>query len=619
MATEYGRKSGSYSTAVIGRWELVRQDIAGNYSVIRSHLYFYYGGSTSVGSSSSSFGTMGVTLYSGSYKFYPGETHLGYTDFTVYHNADGTFPATNIGFWAQSYHISSGEVWGTIGYRAVPDIPRQANVTGYNDFNDEQNPTITYNNPGGFRINARLEFAGTNIKRDNISNTGSYTFNLTDAERKLLRQKCTGSSMTVRGVIATCIGGTTENYWSFWDRTMTIVNGNPTFDNFNFADSNTKTVALTGNNTSIVKGYSNVKVTIPTSMKATAKKESSLSKYRISIGTAIPVDITYSSDKDVNGTVNNADSSTINVYAIDSRNNSKLVSKQATNFISYSDVEKGNIDVVRTNGVSEDVTLKINGTFNKVNFGKITNSIKSAQYRYRIKGTDTWSSYNNLTLTIKDNNFSYDGLIKGDTESLGFDVGNSYDIEVLVKDELSEVTFTDTLGSGIPNIALSKNGVGIMGKYDDNVGGKLQVAGENIQKKKVATAYLSSEVSNIKNNWIPFNSIISNTDKLTLLNNGIRIGKGISKVIVSGNIFLKASSNNSYLWTATKKVSSSGSYDIGVAIDNFNTYFASTCHSPHVVDVVEGDVIKILKIDDASGTLRAGGNTYLTVEVIEED
>ena len=498
MATEYGRKSGSYSTAVIGRWELVRQDIAGNYSVIRSHLYFYYGGSTSVGSSSSSFGTMGVTLYSGSYKFYPGETHLGYTDFTVYHNADGTFPATNIGFWAQSYHISSGEVWGTIGYRAVPDIPRQANVTGYNDFNDEQNPTITYNNPGGFRINARLEFAGTNIRRDNISNTGSYTFNLTDAERKLLRQKCTGSSMTGRGVIATWIGGTTENYWSYWDRTMTIVNGNPTFDNFNFADSNTKTVALTGNNTSIVKGYSNVKVTIPTSMKATAKKEASLSKYRVSIGTAIPVDITYSSDKDVNGTVNNADSSTINVYAIDSRNNSKLVSKQATNFINYSVVTKGNIDVGRTNGVSEDVTLKINGTFNKVNFGKITNSIKSAQYRYRIKGTDTWSSYNNLTLTIKDNNFSYNGLIKGDTKTLGFNVEHSYEVEVLVKDELSEVTFTDTLGSGIPNIALSKNGVGIMGKYNESVGGPAQVKSNPIAYFPIGAIYLSTTSTNPK-------------------------------------------------------------------------------------------------------------------------
>lgn len=611
--TEFARISGKYSTAFIGTYERTGQNIVGNYSTFTIRVYGYYGGGTKT---SSSYGTVWIsgTQYSiGGYTLYPGYKLLASKDITVYHNNDGSFPYSTVAFAINSYH-ANGETSGAI---SAPTIPRRANVTGYNDFNDEQNPTITYNNPGGFRINARLEFAGTSIKRDNISNTGSYTFNLTDAERKLLRQKCTGSSMTVRGVIATCIGGTTENYWSYWDRTMTIVNGNPTFDNFNFADSNTKTVALTGNNTSIVKGYSNVKVTIPKSMKATAKKESSLSKYRVSIGTAIPVDITYSSDKDVNGTVNNADSSTINVYAIDSRNNSKLVSKQATNFISYSDVEKGNIDVVRTNGVSEDVTLKINGTFNKVNFGKITNSIKSAQYRYRIKGTDTWSSYNNLTLTIKDNNFSYNGLIKGDTKTLGFNVEHSYEVEVLVKDELSETTFTDTFGSGTPNIALSKNGVGIMGKYNESVGGKLQVAGENIQKKKVATAYLSSEVSNIKNTWIPFNSIISNTDKLTLLNNGIRIGKGISKVIVSGNVFLAASSNNSYLWTVTKKVSSNGSWDIGVAIDNYNTYFASTCHAPHIIDVVEGDVIKILKIDDASGTIRKDANTYLTVEVIE--
>lgn len=410
----------------------------------------------------------------------------GYID-PLYHNDDGGLSgyayATFTKGGTSAYTPSDGSV--STDWTALTSIPRQANVTGYNDFNDEQNPTITYNNPGGFRINARLEFAGTNIKRDNISNTGSYTFNLTDAERKLLRQKCTGNSMTVRGVIATCIGGTTENYWSYWDRTMTIVNGNPTFDNFNFADVNEKTIALTGDNTSIIKGYSNVKVTIPTSMKATANKEASLSKYRVSIGTANPTDITYSSDSDVNGTVNNADSSTINVYAIDSRNNSKLVSKQATNFIPYSVVTKGNIDVGRTNGVSEDVTLKINGTFNKIDFGEVVNSIKYSKYRYRVKGTSEWSDYKDLSLTTSGNNFAYDGLIKGDTETLGFNIGNSYEVEVLIKDELSEVTFTDTFGGGIPNIALAKNGVGIMGKYDEDVGGLLQVSGNQVIENKV--------------------------------------------------------------------------------------------------------------------------------------
>ena len=129
-----------------------------------------------------------------------------------------------------------------------------------------------------------------------------------------------------------------------------------------------------------------------------------------------------------------------------------------------------------------------------MNFGKVTNSIKSAQYRYRIKGTDTWSSYNNLTLTIKDNNFSYNGLIKGDTKTLGFNVEHSYEVEVLVKDELSEATFTDTFGSGTPNIALAKNGVGIMGKYDESVGGDLQIRGKNPFKRQVASAWMTSNI-----------------------------------------------------------------------------------------------------------------------------
>lgn len=606
--TEFARISGKYSTAFIGTYERTGQNIAGAYSTFKIRIYGYYGGGTKT---SSSYGTVWIsgTQYSiGGYTLTPGYKLLASKDITVSHNGDGSFPYTTVAFAINSYH-ANGETSGAI---SAPTIPRQANVTGYNDFNDEQNPTITYNNPGGFRINARLEFAGTNIKRDNISNTGSYTFNLTDAERKLLRQKCTGSSMTVRGVIATCIGGTTENYWSYWDRTMTIVNGNPTFDNFNFADSNTKTVALTGNNTSIVKGYSNVKVTIPKSMKATAKKESSLSKYRVSIGTAIPADITYSSDKDVNGTVNNADSSTINVYAIDSRNNSKLVSKQATNFISYSDVEKGNIDVVRTNGVSEDVTLKINGTFNKVNFGKITNSIKSAQYRYRIKGTDTWSSYNNLTLTIKDNNFSYNGLIKGDTKTLGFNVEHSYEVEVLVKDELSEATFTDTFGSGTPNIALAKNGVGIMGKYDESVGGDLQIRGKNPFKRQVASAWMTSNIGSYAGK-ITLNQINSNSEDLTLSNGGIKIGKSIKQILVSGNVFVQAQKNDSYLWTSIR----CNSTEVSLAIDNYNTYYASTSHSPKLVSVKEGDIIYLWQISQAPGQIRSGYNTYLTVEVIE--
>ena len=57
---------------------------------------------------------------------------------------------------------------------------------------------------------------------------------------------------------------------------------------------------------------------------------------------------------------------------------------------------------------------------------------------------------------------------------------NTYNIEVIISDELSSVTFTANLGSGVPNIALHKNGVGIMGPYNVEEGGLLQIEGKNI-------------------------------------------------------------------------------------------------------------------------------------------
>lgn len=133
-------------------------------------------------------------------------------------------------------------------------------------------------------------------------------------------------------------------------------------------------------------------------------------------------------------------------------------------------------------------------------------------------------------------------------------------------------------------------------------------------KRKVATAYLDNGAPDIKNAKIPLSGIITNSDKLTLSNNGIKIGAGISKILVSGNVFLQSSSTTSYLWTSIRK----NTTEISLAIDNYNTYFASTSHSPKLVDVQEGDIIYLWKIDDSGGTLRgANKNTYLTVEVVE--
>lgn len=490
--TEFARVGGSYSTAYIGTYELLRQE--GNSSVFKLRAYFYYGGGTQVNSSASGgFYLDGTWVHGGSYSSIKPGYHLwGEKDITVNHNTDGSFPGRYVEISGQSYHIKGSAG----GYLSAPKINRQATVTSATDFNDETNPKITYTNPGGFRINARLEFAGSIIRRDNIANTGTYTFDLTDEERTLLRQKCTGNSMIVREVIATCISGETESFWSWQDKTMTIINANPAFNNFDFKDINEKTIALTGNNQNIIKGYSNVQVTIPVVDKAIAKKETTMNKYRFTCGDKAD-DQSYSDTEDVNLTINGVPNGTFTVYATDKRDNSTPVTKLANKVIEYQPLVKESIETFRNNGVSEEVVLQINGKINIVDFGVKANSIVSALVRYRIAKTSKWSDVEKIQLEVSNGEFSYNGYITGDLESKGFNISNSYEIEVIVTDELSSVTFTDTFSSGTPNLAYHKNGVSVMGKYDVNEGGPFQIEGRKILRSDILYESTSGTLDNI--------------------------------------------------------------------------------------------------------------------------
>lgn len=474
--TEFARISGSYSTAYIGTYQLTGQSTSNNTSTFILRAYFYYGGGSQVSSSYSTFQIDGTTVKTGSYNYGSGYHLLGSKTITVTHNSNGSFPGRSVGIYANSHHINGSNSGGI----SAPSIARKANVSNATNFNDEGNPTITYSNPGGFRINARLEFAGSVIRRDNISNTGRYTFNLSEAERNLLRSKCPNSNtLTVREVIATCYSGSTEKAWSWQDKTMTIVNANPTFNNFEYEDINPITLALTGNNQNIIPNYSNVKVTIPISYIATSKKQSSMKKYSFTCSD-IQRDISYNASEATFNNIENVKSGVFNVYAIDSRNNSTQVTKNANETIEYKPLIKKEISITRDNGISQLTILKLSGIIDLKDFGSVVNSITTSKFRYKRTDEDTWQNYTDITLNVDNNgNYSYNDYILGDT-STGFDISHSYSFEVVVADELSQVVYTGVLVSGIPNIALHKDGVSIMGKYDNNEGGVFQIAGKNI-------------------------------------------------------------------------------------------------------------------------------------------
>lgn len=319
----------------------------------------------------------------------------------IYHNADGkkSFGADGgAGIYSYGAYQTGSGSW------QLPTIPRQANIINASDFNDEQNPTITFNNVGGFRINARLEFNDVSINRNNIPNTGKYVFSLTDDERKLLRKKCTGNSMTVRIVIATCISGTTENYWSVQDKKMTIVDANPVFNKnqITYKDNNDDVVSITENNQQIVRNLSDLLISFT---GAEPQKESTITKYELTFnGNTQDVSV---GDVDL-GIINLTSDSDLIIKAIDSRGNATSVSKTIT--ILDWELPIAQITAKRVNNYEDDTKLRVQVSVSSVNQ---KNSIQSIYYRYK-KASETNYSQNisiendEITTIVIDKLFAWD-------------------------------------------------------------------------------------------------------------------------------------------------------------------------------------------------------------------
>lgn len=481
--TEFARVSGSYSTAYIGTYQVKSQNINNNTTTFTLRGYFYYGGGSSVSSSNSTFKLDGTTIKTGSYNYDNGYHLLGTKTITITHNNDGSFPGKSIKIVGDSYHID-GSKSGSI---TAPKINRLATVTSGMDFNDEQNPTISFNNPANYQVAPYLNFklndvTVVSIVREKGEYTSPYTWELTETERTQIRTALREANSCVVTEGVDTWNGNTKLGYNAVIKTFSIVNANPIFTNFSFRDINSTITALTGNNQTIVKNYSNVKVEMFENDLAIPQKNTTINNYVFTCGND-SASVTWHGDDYESITINKVKSGVFNVYAVDDRSNSTLVTKFATNVIEYTELVKGNISVARQTGTSEETILTLDGQINLVNFGSVTNSIKTAKTRYKQSDSNTWSNYSNITLTVDSNgNFSFNDLIQGDT-TLGFDEANSYNIEVVISDELSTITYTANLGSAIPNIALHKDGVGIMGKYDPLVGGDLQVRGKDITKE----------------------------------------------------------------------------------------------------------------------------------------
>lgn len=114
------------------------------------------------------------------------------------------------------------------------------------------------------------------------------------------------------------------------------------------------------------------------------------------------------------------------------------------------------------------------------------------------------------------------------------------------------------------------------------------------------------------NTKVPFTRLLVRYGtRLTLENNGVKIGNGVSLVKVSSHIYCQGF--NSYAWTIARKNGAeiSGSK----VINSITSNYGSVVMSPILVDVAGGDLIDLVSLDRIPEF--KGNNSIMTVEVVK--
>lgn len=308
-------------------------DIATNTSTISWTL-------SSIGGNSNYYATGPTTVtINGEQVYYKARTNASSYAFPA---AKGSTSGTlkvkhnNNGEKAISVSFSTAIYWGESSVKAYSDswtlnkIPRAVQFVSAPDFNDEDNPTITYSNLTGdavSEVQACISFTGADadIAYRPVDKDGtSYTYTFTDAEREVLRAGVLNgsNSRTVVFYLRTKIGN--DYFYEKVNKTLTIVNATPTI-NPTVIDTNAKTLAVTENSSVFISGYSNLAY----AFNATTYKGASISTYSAVCGSAKATTAT--------GTFNGIAANSVAFTATDNRG-LKATKTIQLDFVNYSHI-----------------------------------------------------------------------------------------------------------------------------------------------------------------------------------------------------------------------------------------------------------------------------------------
>lgn len=409
-----------------------------------------YGGSSNswVYSNSCSMNVDGTGYSAGKIQMWGGgATTLLSGSKTLWTDGSGnrSFGASAVGALYTNANNTSGS-----GSWSLDNIPMYGDITGYSgNFNDSNySPWIDFTNPAGGTTQVWFELPNLTgstryAQRNDIGSR--HTWTLTEAEMNSIRSAMANvNSTTITYKFANYVGGWVERAWN---ATFTIVDANPVFSNFTYKDTNSATVAITGNNQYIIQGQSSLQVTVPVADKATAVKSATMSKYLFSVA-GISSEATWSNTADVVksiGVISSSANQTLTVTARDSRSNSKAVTK-TVNVVPYT-VPLVYATAQRVNDFENTTQIHIEGIASLISVAGVTkntvNNASGVQYRYRQVG-GAWGSWVNRASTYNTST----GAVNSTDFTLSLDNTKEFEFEFKITDKLSSSVQTVIVDKG---------------------------------------------------------------------------------------------------------------------------------------------------------------------------
>ena len=365
----------------------------------------------------------------------------------VAHNSDGSKNIT-ISFSVNSSGYTAGYLPGTASASEAFDltnIPRAAKLlSAPSSFNDEGNPTITYSNPAGNAVTTlqiAISDSGAGIIYKDLVKTGSsYTFSLTEAERKALRRAVTsGTSKTLTFVLITIIGGTP--YYDHSPATFNLLNATPTLNPIVY-DTGSGSTSLTNNKNTMIRYYNIMYYAI----NAAGRKEATITSQKVTCGGLTKTTAT--------GTYDYTHSNVFVFEATDNRGNTvtQTVTVPMVNYVPLTCNVDGTIELDAADGTKANITFTVSGNYFKGSFGAVNNTLELS-YSLEYEG----GGISLTPLTIPSGAYGNGTYSLTYTIPTKYDYKGSYTIKVYAKDKIYDIQSSSKTLKAVPVFDWSEN------------------------------------------------------------------------------------------------------------------------------------------------------------------